>query len=311
MKRLIILFSLMFILSSCGYNKVVKNANVPQEKVVETIEKNPVKLDKGIEYIKMPIDNLDMDMIKELNISTVILDINAIRIPDKNFKTDFKELKKLESAISSLEENKINYIISFTSGPGLSKDGKIQTLYKNSTHRVYFSKMVNEIINRYSKNKGFKGIEINLFSLNISPEIFNNCIKEIANSIKSDVKKQIVLHQLTFENQLNNINLTNNTVYVINISPSSLTYPGYGVFNNKSVKLNKNIILSMFQDIKKNYGNNVIININAPFNNDYKVFLQDIIEIQRMLEFGVCIKIENSLYLSNSEIKSIIKKYAK
>ncbi|MCX7950698.1 MAG: hypothetical protein N2594_01960, partial [Clostridiales bacterium] len=127
MKRLIILFSLIFILSSCGYNKEVKNTNAPQEKVVEKKEKNPIKLDKGIEYIKMSIDNIDIDMIKELNISTVILDINAIRIPDKNFKTDFKELKKLESAISSLEKNKINYIISFTSGPGMSRDGKIQT----------------------------------------------------------------------------------------------------------------------------------------------------------------------------------------
>lgn len=311
MKRLIILFSLIFTLSSCGYNKESKNTNAPQEKVVETKEKNPIKLDKGIEYIKMPIDNLNIKLIKEFNVSTIILDINAIRIPDKNFKTDFKELKKLESAIASLEETQVNYIISFTSGPGISKDGKIQTIYKNNAHRVYFTKMINEIINRYSSNKGFKGIEINLNSFNNEPKVYYNTINSIANSISTDIRKQVVMHKLTFEHQLNNDNLQNNSTYVINISPSSLTYPGYGVFENKSIKLNKNILLSMLQDIKKSYGDNIIININVPFNSDYKILLQDIIEIQRMLEYGVCINIENSLLLSNSDIKSVIKKYAK
>lgn len=313
MKRLLIIFYaiVIFTLSSCGYNKEVKNTNAPNKNIVENKEKSPVKIEKGIEYIKMPIDNLDIKLIKELNVSTIILDINAIRIPDKNFKTDFKELKKLASAISSLEENQVNYIISFTSGPGILKNGKIQTLYKNNTHRVYFTKMINEIINRYSSNKGFKGIEINLNSLNVEPEIYNSCIDTIANSISTDIKKQIVLHQLTFENQLNNINFTNNAAYVINISPSSLTYPGYGVFHSKSLNLNKNILLSMLKNIKKNYGDKIVININAPFNDDYRVFLQDIVEIQRMLDFDICIAVDNSLSLSNGEIKSVIKKYAK
>ena len=236
------------------------------------------------------LEEVNLEMIHETNFNMVVLQSEGVRRADKNYSTSFKALKKLNKNSSKLEGNKINYFIEITSGPGISEDLSISSIFSNNTERMYFAQMLMELAERYSKNEYFIGFSIDLKSKSIDENVYYDTLTDIISMVRKqypDLTFIINLHPLAFENKLENIPKLSLENVIINlpIEIRDLSYPGINMGVKLDFDLNKNMILKAFQNLKKSEFETVLVTLNLPWSKKADMFIQDIFEINKMLGF--------------------------
>ncbi|MCX7883642.1 MAG: hypothetical protein N2448_01215 [Caloramator sp.] len=327
MKKIYIMIVSILLLTSFA---AIKSMSEPKSNKIQTVEKTKEKIEEKTAQNK--INNkikavningslpFNISKVKELGFNTVILSHEGVRIPNAPFKTDFKSLKSLEESINELEKHDMNYIIDINSGPGFSSDGKIVSIFTNDTEALYFSKMSCEIIKRHINSKNFKGIMISLENTNVLEENYYNTLKYIINKIKDsypDVNIILNLYPCSFENgfeklsipELKNVTL-NSVIYF-----KGMSYPMYATGYKTSLKLNKNIMLSsleILKELQEKNKNDILISIKTPWTEKSDIFLQDIYEINKMLNFNLNIAYINSFddydFTKNKDVLKVIKR---
>ncbi|MDF2675498.1 MAG: hypothetical protein K0R09_3770, partial [Clostridiales bacterium] len=234
-KIFIYLLIISIMLISCGkiiiegsaHNNTIEKQTPKQEQDVL----NP-KFSEDIKAVTIKsLEELNLKMINETNFNMVVLQSEGVRRADNNYNTSFKLLKKLNENSLKLEGNKINYFIELTSGPGISEDSSIASIFSNDTERMYFAQMLMELAERYNKNEYFIGFSIDLKPKNIDEDVYYDTLTDII----SRVRKQypgltfiVNLHPLAFENKLENIPKLGLKNVIINLPVEirDLSYPG-------------------------------------------------------------------------------------
>lgn len=268
-------------------------------------------------------DTLPLASLKAHGFDTVILRIPGIRNSKAPYNTDYRELRMLYNNISALEANKLNYVISFTTGPGFSPADKTLSIYKNNLEMHYYSKMVIEILKRYQNNQYFCGASIDFEAPDTSQTDYYRVQDYIISRIKSTLSTMKLiynLHPLTFENNYKDLRAfkDGNFIYNLNVDITALTYPGYGTAYKTSCPIDKNSLLASFEKYK-DYLNknklNTIITYTYPWVKNSDVMLQDSYEIFKMLnlKLNLCYGGSGNQYdlLNNASVLNVIDRHNK
>jgi hypothetical protein len=332
MKRFILyILTLSVFLSGC---EVISQKNSTPPSSTDIVKEVKKEVNKELKEASSKDDEkvraVNIVYNKDFNISnfnsygfnTIFLSTDGIRIANGNYKTDNKVLKKLESSIRKLENQKTNYIINITSGPGFSSDGKIVSIFDNRQEAMYFAKMTKEIIKRHYNSKYFKGISIDLNNIEVPEDKYYSTLDYIISKVKKDYSKVPIvlnLHPLSFENGFNNIPEIKYTNIILNapISLKGISYPGYGAGYKSSIKLTKNTILDRLQKLKDVQDENkadVIVTIKAPWVAKSEVLIQDIFEVTKILGYDFNLSFGNSSDMfditQNKGILKIVKRHS-
>lgn len=323
LKRIFIYVAIIsLILISCS-KIIIENSAKSNTIVKETPKQDKaVMTSKILEEIKAVtvknLDSLNIKMINETNFNMVVLQSEGVRRADKNYSTNFRTLKMLNENAAELERNKMDYFIELTSGPGISEDSSVSSIFSNSTEKIYFAKMLMELANRYNKNEHFIGISIDLNSKNISDDAYYDTITDIISRVRKQYPELtfiVNLHPLTFENRLENIpKLTlENVIINLPIGIRDFSYPGTsrGIISN--FELNKNMVLKAFQNLKEADFKTVMVTLDLPWSEKTDVFMQDIFEINKMLGFNNNISYGNTKdvrdFSKNDSLLKLLKRH--
>lgn len=321
-KVLIYIVIISLILISCSKiiienpsqsSTIAKEAPEPDKAVMSP------KIDASTKAVTVKsLDDLNIKMIKETNFNLVVLQSEGVRRSDKNYSTNFKTLKRLNENASVLEENKINYFIELTSGPGFEEDSGISSIFSSSAERMYFAQMLRELADRYIKDKYFTGISIDLKCPNINENLYYDTLTDII----SRVRKQypyltfiVNLHPLAFENKLENIPKLKLENVIINlpIEIRDFSYPGNSTGIISNFELNKNMVLKAFQNLKESDFKTIMVTLKLPWTDKSDIFLQDIFEINKMLGFNSNISYGNTRdpidFSKNDSILKLLKRH--
>lgn len=330
MKRGLIFFLLilfLILITSCNKTVIKKVEPASDAKIVdETREQAPlasVVTEDRIKGVSL-LYNKDMDIkyFKDLGFNTAFISVNGIRIAKPPYRTDLKLVRSFERVIQNFKNEKVNYVINILSGPGYSMDNSISTIFEHKQEAFYYAQMVRETIKLHIDDPYFKGVSLSFEAPNIDEEKYYNTLSYITSQIHEeypDVNIIIGLHPLSFETGMENISKANfkNTTINAAISLKAVDYPSNGIGYNSSFKINRNSILSSLQILKDDLAkdNNVIVTIKSPWNKKSDVFLQDIFEIIRMLDFGFNLEYGNSQnsydFKNTDEVIKIIKRHSK
>ena len=323
MKKFIPVILLCLLLTSCSRlqigNTPLTSTNVKTKKV------DPVKKVENTDEVKaICIDannTIDLSTLKNMQFNTIVLTTEGVRTVGKPYKTDFKTLRNLENEISTIKNSGFNYIIRIVSGPGISSDEKISTGFTNHTETIYFSKMVNEIAGRYTDDKCFKGLSIDIGNPAIDEDAYyktlNNIILKVRNKY-DNVSIIYNLHPLSFENGYKNLPSVwfKNTIINTKIYLSALSYPGYGAAYKTSIKLSKNAILEKLENLKDYKEKQKLpctINIDIPWAEKSDIMLQDIYETSKIFGFNTVLYCgsSNDLYdfTNNQNVIKVITRH--
>ncbi len=323
LKRILLYIAIIsLILVSCS--KIIIENSKPNSTVVqETPKQDKVvmtqKIHEDIKAVTIKnLDTLNIKMIDETNFNTVVLQSEGVRRVDKNYSTNFKTLKMLNENAAELERNKIDYFIELTSGPGITEDSSISSIFSNSTERIYFSKMLMELAKRYNKNEHFIGISIDLNSYNINENVYYDTLTDIISRVRKQYPSLtfiVNLHPLVFENKLENIpKLTlENIIVNLPIEIKDFSYPGTSRGIISKFELNKKTVLKALQNLKKSDFKTVIVTLNLPWTEKTDVFIQDIFETNKMLGFNNNISYGNTNdsrdFSKNDSILKLLKRH--
>jgi hypothetical protein len=326
-KILIYILALMLLLTSCGKpdaktpQQPPPGAKVVKEKPEEVTQTAAKSLEKLRAVSLLSTNNLDLNDFTSSGFNTVILSTYGVRQSKNPYKTDNKALNKLDTAVSEINNSKTDYILDITSGPGLSSDGKITTIFDNRQEAMYFARMTKEIIKRYDKNEGFKGISINIGTQAVAEEKYYDTLNYIISKIREDYKDVHIiynLHPLAFENNFKILPDIKHDNILLNapISLNGITYPGFGAGVKNSIKLNKNTILEKLQKLKPIHDGgkiNVITTIKIPWIAKSEVLVQDMFEITKILgyDFNLCYGNSGDIFdfTKNQSILKIVKRH--
>jgi hypothetical protein len=342
MKRILTGLLLIFLFTSCTKSgvkdapqgntakpveskDVVKNENKKAEKpAVSEVIANKEKAEDGIRAISLSYtDGLNIDNILDQGFNTVILEVSGVRLPKKPYKTDFAALKKLLSSTALLESKGIDYIISVTSGPGYSKDEDIYSVLNSSQEQAYFAQMMREILSRYKTSTHLKGISADIENHDIPADSYYKMLNRMTSKILDayvDMPVIMNLHPLSFEEDFKDMPELQPGINIINarIMLNGISYPGYGAGFDSSVKLSKNEMLKKLQNLKEfshASHTDVIVTIKVPWGQNSDVFLQDMFELFKMMDFdyNICYGNTNDIYdfTSNEPVINVLKRHSK
>lgn len=316
MRKLLPVLIALMMLSSCkpkDVGKGIKDTNIPQTGVEAAA---PVK--STIKAVKIKCDDeIDVENIKSMGFNTVILETPGLRISKITYRTDFKALKNFKKAIEILDKSSLKYIVEIISGPGLSND--TTTLFENKAEKRYFSKMVCETLDRCIKSPNFKGISINPKIYNISGEIYYSAVNDIyLNAIEKygDINTILNLQPSYFKEDVNNLpNINGYKTIKVPLYLDELSYPGKGVIFQNKIDLNKNSILQSLKPLKSIKERDIIIDISIPYNESSEIMIQDMIEINKILGFNLCMGYGNGNdefdFTNKDSIVRILKRHSK
>lgn len=331
MKRgLIFTLLLIFVIliTSCNRTVIEKidppvNSNIVDENKQQAPPSSIVSED-GIKGVSLLYNkDLDINYFKNLGLNTAFLSVNGVRIAKSPYRTDFNVLRNSEKAIDKIKNENINYVINITSGPGYSGDGNITSIFDNRQEALYYANMVKETIGRQLDNPNFKGISLSFENPNIPEKKYYETLSYITSKIREeypDVNLIVSLHPLSFETGMKNVSTLdfNNVTLNVNISLRTIDYPGSSLGYKSSFKINRNSILSNLQILKDDFAEKntkVIVTIRSPWSDKSDVFLQDIFEIIRMLDFNFTLDYGNSQdvndFKNTDSVIKIIKRHSK
>jgi hypothetical protein len=295
-------------------NSTIVQENPKQDNVVMT-----PKIDNNIKAVTVKsLDALNIKMIKDTNFNMVVLQSEGVRRSDKNYSTNFRTLKMLNENAAELEKNNMDYFIELTSGPGITEDSSISSIFSNNTQRMYFAKMLIELANRYNKNEHFIGISIDLKTRNLNEYVYYETLTDIISRVRKqypDLTFIVNLHPLAFENKLENIpKLTlENVIINLPIEIGDFSYPGTSNGIISKFELNKNMVLKALQNLKKSDFKTVMVTLDLPWVEKTDVFMQDIFEINKMLGFNNNISYGNTKdvrdFSRNDSILKLLKRH--
>jgi hypothetical protein len=326
-KILIYTLVLVFLLTSCGKpeektqqpppgTKLVKEEN----KEVTEVTAKPIKNLKAVSLISN--NTLNIEDFTSSGFNTIILSSSGVRQPKEPYKTHNNTLKNLDMAVNETNNVKVDYIIDINSGPGLSSDGKINSIFNNRQEAMYFARMTKEIIKRYNTDEYFKGISINIGVPSIAEDKYYDILNYIISKIREDYKDVYIiynLHPLAFENNLQTLPEMkyDNILLNVPISLNGISYPGYGAGVKNSIKLSKNVILDKLQKLKSIHDSgktSVIITIKIPWIAKSEVLVQDMFEITKILgyDFNLCYGNSGDIFdfTRNDSILKIVKRHS-
>lgn len=327
-KILIYTLALMILLTSCGKPDVKTPQQPPQgAKVVkeknEEAAQTAAKTIEKLRAVSLISDNsLNLKAFTSSGFNTVILSTTGVRQSNNPYKTDNKTLKRLDSTINETNKSKTDYIIDVSSGPGLSSDGKVTTIFDNRQEALYFARMAKEIIKRYNNSEHFKGISITLGTPGIVEDKYYDTLDYIVSKIREDHKDIYIiynLHPLAFENNFKTLPDIKHDNILLNvpISLNGITYPGFGAGIKNSIKLNKNTILDRLQKLKPIHDGGkatVITTIKIPWIAKSEILVQDMFEITKILGYGFNLCYGNSEdifdFTKNEAILKIVKRHS-
>lgn len=278
--------SKIIIENSSQNNTIAKEAPKPEKPAMSQ------KIDASIKAVTLKSNNnLNIEMVKDTNFNMVVLQTQGVRRADKNYSTDFRTLKMLNKNVTQLERNKIGYFIEVTSGPGFAEIAGISSIFSSSTERMFFSQMLGELADKYSKNEHFAGLSINLKCPNIDDGLYYDTLTDVITKVRKeypDLAFIVNLHTLAFENKLDNIPELKFENVIINlpIEIRDFSYPGNSIGIISSFELNKNSVLKALQSLKESNNETVMITLKLPWTDKTDVFLQDMFEINKMLGFS-------------------------
>jgi hypothetical protein len=324
-KLLMIAVIIMIFFTSCKVSKNpgsnLNNENPPivnpEAEIEETIAQAKRNYTRAVSLIydkalDTPIDGFN----------TTFIEVEGIRIVKKPYRTDNLVLNHVDEIIGEMENSKRNYYISIKSGPGISRNGEIDSIFDRSGEALYFAQMVREVALRYNENKYFKGISLDIGSETVSVEKYYETITYIVNKVQSEVpafKFVVSLHPLAFEEEFFNPSELGlkNVIFNLNLNFKALSYPGYAQGFKSSYELDKNVILKKLQpyvDLTTKSDSSFIISIKAPWVKNTEVMLQDMFEITKMLKFDYRIHFGNSEDVydirTNEEVLRVIKRHS-
>jgi hypothetical protein len=331
MKKLFLyIISIMLILTSCSKptDKQLppskpSTVNEGKEKTAEETPVSTVNSDDRIKAVSLLGNkNLDVKTFKSDGFNTILLSLDGIRISKSPYRTDNNALSNLKESIKEIEQQRMNYIIDIGSGPGISSDGKVVSIFDNRQEAMYFARMTKEMINRYEKSTYFKGIAINIGKANVSEEKYYDTLNYIIAKVREEYKDIpiiITLHPLAFENNFKVLpdikyeNVALNASILLN----GISYPGYGAGVKTSVKLNKNTMLSALQKLKtlaEDKDLNIIVTARVPWIAKSEVLIQDIFEVTKILDydFNLCYGNSGDIFdfTQNTSISKIVKRHS-
>lgn len=318
MKRIfiyIVIFSVIFI--SCSkiiIENTTQNNTIAKDTKIQSKDTASLKINDTIKAVTVKsLDALNIPMIKRENFNLVILQSEGVRRADKNYSTDFKILKQLNENAAELERNKIYYFIELTSGPGFSQGSGISSIFSSRSERIYFSKMLRELADKYGKNEYFSGFSIDLKYPGIDDEVYYTALTDIISRVRKqypDLTFIVNMHPLAFESNLENIPKLKLENIIVNlpIEIRNFSYPGNNTGIISNFQLDKNIVLKAFQKLKASDFKTVMVTLNLPWNDKSDIFIQDVFEINKMLGFNSNISYGNTNDLWDfSKYDSILK----
>lgn len=297
----IVIFSVIFI--SCSkiiIENTAQSNTLAKDTKVQNKDTASLKIDDTIKAVTVKsLDDLNIQMIKEAGFNLVVLQSEGVRRAGKNYSTDFKTLKRLNENTAELERNKIYYFIELTSGPGFSQGSGISSIFSNKAERIYFSKMLRELADKYGKNEYFSGISIDLKYPNIDDAEYYTALTDIISRVRKlypDLTFIVNMHPLTFENNLENIPKLKLENVIINlpIEIRDFSYPGNNTGIISNFELDKNIVLKAFQKLKESGFKTIMVTLKLPWNEKSDIFIQDVFEINKMLGFNSNISYGNT-----------------
>lgn len=325
-KSVIIAILIMMILTSCGGSNNISAAPGPVDKPPETTpagkdkEASAVPSPSGLKALTQNYDNSLNELIEGFNAD--FIEVDGARISMDNFRTDFSVVKRTDNMLNELENNGIDYYLSIQSGPGISRDGTVLTLFRKRTQAMYFSQMVREMISKYRGNKHLKGIHLDIGSPDVPVEDYYNTLSYIVDKVRpelGDLKLIVNFHPLTFENEdFKPEDLTLSKVtFNLNLYFTAISYPGYVQGFKTSYELNKNALLKRLEDYKEfseKEENSFMITIKAPWIEDTDIMLQDMFEIVKMLnyDYRICSGNSGDLYdiRKNEDVLKVLKRHS-
>lgn len=289
MKRLLFII-IAVLLSSC----MVKNVDIEKPDVQNASVES--KITNAILVVKT---SSDIDFANNMGIKNIIISSKGVRIDDKNYRTDFESLRNLDMLVRKAKSLKMNFYIEITSGPGYNSDMKNFSIFKKDSQKYYFAQMMNEIIKRYETIDRFKGVSVKFENYNV------NSSAGTINYIYSKINHSNLLYNNSFGN-LSSIELSSKYLNTIYFNFKSLKYPGYSMLNNSNIQINRNILLENLQKMKKQ-NQTIMVRVSAPWSDEHDVFLQDLYELSRILNFDIVL--DNTAHLNNCpKLLKIIKK---
>lgn len=264
--------------------------------------------------------DIDLSSVSKKYFNTVILSVKGTRKYKKPYNTDFKQQKKLDSEVSEASSHGFNIIIDVTSGPGYSKDNKVQTIFKRRYEALYYAKMCAELSERYSSNKNFKGVSFNLINGDMQDASYTETCDTVVqhySDLDASIPLLVNLNPASFENGFKDIPkyVDANVVMNASLSLKGLSYPGCSAGIRTSVDLNKNTILNNLQKLKDyedDANHKVLISLKVPWVKNSEILLQDFFEINRMFKFNYAIYCSNGddvyNFSRNSDVLKVLQR---
>ncbi|KRQ87820.1 hypothetical protein ABG79_00625 [Caloramator mitchellensis] len=276
MKRLLFII-IAFLLSSC----TVKNVDIEKPNVqntnIDSKVTNAIIVAKSISEI---------DFANKMGIKNIIISSKGVRIDDKNYRTDFERLRGLDVLVEKAKQYKMNFYIEITSGPGYDVEKRNFSLFRRDSQKFYFAQMMNEIIKRYDADNGFKGIGINI-------ENPGGDADEAISYIYSKVNYSKIIYNINLPD-LNSIKLNQKYPNIVYLNFKSLNYPGYSMLKSSNIEVNRNSLLASLQNMKEQ-NKSAMVRVSAPWSDEHDVFLQDLYELSRILNFDIILDNTSSI----------------
>lgn len=332
MKKILTLIIVsMLLLTSCSVktkNSTGKvNTALTEKKSVTQIKSDTESaLNENVKLSSITCDydqQILPEQYKDLGFKTFMLSCKAIRNVNKGYSLDSNAFDKLINKINYLESQKTNYVISFSEGPGFSASQNIESIFKNKTECNYFAEMITDVLSKCSKNTMLKGISIDIESSDIDEETYYNTLNYIYSKVCEQYPDLTIIYNLNHsaflsgysDDSYSYIPNYNNIIINAVLKFDELNYPGTIESNGSSLKFNRNTMLDGFQNLKEFSSSNgipVMVTVKVPWNQKSSVFLQDIFELTKMLNFDYNICSSNSEgsydFSYNRDILRIIKK---